>query len=121
MAPGRRRRQQETIRRILDSLYGDVASPAGLTSVTKLWSGAKLRNPDITLDQVKDYLKGQDSFTRHGNIRRKYLKRTVYVSKPGELLSADLGDFQALRAWNDGVAYLLVVIDCYSRKLNVAY
>ena len=119
MAP-RRRRQRETIRVILDSLYGDVASPAGLTSVTKLWSGAKLRNPDITLDQVKDYLKGQDSFTRHGNIRRKYLKRTVYVSKPGELLSADLGDFQALREWNDGVAYLLVVIDCFSRKLNVA-
>ena len=118
MAPRRRRRRQrETIQVILDSLYGDVA---GLTSVTKLWSGAKLRNPDITLDQVKDYLKGQDSFTRHGNIRRKYLKRTVYVSKPGELLSADLGDFQALRAWNDGVAYLLVVIDCYSRKLNVA-
>ena len=97
-----------------------MASPAGLTSVTKLWSGAKLRNPDITLDQVKDYLKEQDSYTRHGNIRRKYLKRTVYVSKPGELLSADLGDFRALRAWNRGVGYLLVVIDCYSRKLNVA-
>ena len=119
MAP-RRRQRRETIRVILDSLYGDVASPAGLTSVTKLWSGAKLRNPDMTLRQVKDYLKGQDSFTRHGNIRRKYLKRTVYVSKPGELLSADLGDFQALREWNDGVAYLLVVIDCFSRKLNVA-
>ena len=109
---------RETIEEILDSLYGDVGSPAGLTSVSKLWSEAKLRNPEITLRQVKDYLKGQDSFTKHGNIHRKYLKRTVYVSKPGELLSADLGDFQALREWNDGVAYLLVVIDCFSRKIK---
>ena len=104
---------RETIEDILDSLYGDVGSPAGLTSVSKLWSEAKLRNPDITLRQVKDYLKGQDSFTRHGNIRRKYLKRTVYVSEPGELLSADLGDFQALREYNDGVAYLLVVMTAF--------
>merc|ERR1712055_380806 len=37
-----------------------------------------------------------------------------------ELSSLISVDFQALREWNDGGAYLLVVIDCYSRKLNVA-
>ena len=110
----------QPIEELLERLYGDVESPAGLSSVSKLWSEAKLYNPDIKLSQVKDYLQGQDSFTLHGNIRRKYLKRSVYVSEPGELLSADLGDFQALKEYNEGVAYLLVVIDCFSRKLNVA-
>ena len=105
---------------LLDSLYGDVTNPSGLSSVKKLWQNARLYNPDIKLSEVKGYLKGQDSYTLHGNIRRKYLKTPVYVSKPGELLSADLGDFQSLKEHNDGVKYLLVVIDCFSRKLHVS-
>ena len=108
-----------TVGALLDTLYGDVGKPSGLSSVQKLWTEAKRHNPNIKLQRVKDYLKGQDSYTLHGDICKKYLKRAVYVSRPGQLLSGDLGDFQALKTYNDGVSYLLVVIDCFSRKLNV--
>jgi len=40
-----------------------------LSSVRKLWTETKHYKPDIKLQQVKEYLKGQDSYTLHCNIR----------------------------------------------------
>ena len=54
---------------LLDRLYGDVEKPGGLSSIRKLWTDPKHYKPDIKLQQVKEYLKGQDSYTLHGNIR----------------------------------------------------
>ena len=68
---------------------------------------------------MKSFLRTQDSATLYGNMRTKYLKRPIYVSKPGVYLSADLGDFRNLSDHNEGVNYLLFILDVFSRKLEV--
>ena len=100
-------------------IYTDPNSPGGFSSVTKLYSEGKKTIPNLTLKDVKSFLKTQDSFTQYGNVHTKYVKRPVYVSRPGIYLSADLGDFRNLSKYNKGVNYLLFILDVFSRKLNV--
>ena len=100
-------------------IYTDPNSPGGFSSVAKLYSEGKKNIPNLTLKDVKSFLKTQDSFTQYGNVHTKYVKRPVYVSRPGIYLSADLGDFRNLSKYNKGVNYLLFILDVFSRKLNV--
>ena len=104
---------------VLTGLYNDVQSPGSLTSIRKLWLEARKIIPGIKIREVKDFLEGQESYTLHGVIHRKFLKRPVYVKGPGVLLGSDLADVQNLKDSNDGVNFLIFFIDCFSRKLTV--
>ena len=100
-------------------IYTDPKFPGGFSSVSKLYKEGKKIIPNLKLNDVKSFLRTQDSFTQYGNVRNKYMKRPVYVSGPGIYLSADLADFRNLSKHNKGVNYLLFIIDVFSRKLNV--
>ena len=105
----------------LDKIYKDPSYPAGFTSQEKLLQSARLLREDISLGDVKEYLSRQSSFTRHGNVPKKFIMRRVFIKEgPGFLLSADLADMTTrLKKANDGVRFLMFLIDCYSRKLWV--
>jgi len=51
----------------------------------------------------------------HKPIRRKFARRRVTVNGVDNIWSADLVDMQALAKYNDGVKYLLNVIDVFSK------
>ena len=107
---------------ILDKIYKDPSNPGSFSSQMKLLQEARLVNEEkFNLKDIKDYLKKQVSYTRHGLVPKKYIKRPVHISEgPGFLLSADLADMtEDSRAHNDNVRYLFFIIDCYSRKLWV--
>ena len=105
---------------VLCSLYHDIKSPASFASEQKLYQAAKtIFKKDITLKDIKAFLKTQKSHTRHGNIPHRYRKRMVIVSAPGKLLSSDLADMTNIKEHNEGYKYLAFFIDCYSRKLDV--
>ena len=103
----------------LDGIYKDPANPAGFSSQRKLLQNARLLRKDITLADVKRYLNRQSSFTRHGNVPKKFIKSRVSIKEgPGFLLSGDLADMTLhSKNDNDGVRFLMFLIDCYSRKL----
>ena len=104
----------------LDKIYNDPADPGGFTSQRKLLESARLLRNDITLTDVKEYLSHQPSFTRHGNIPKKFIKSRVFIKEgPGFLLSGDLADMSSIKNDNDGISFLMYLIDCYSRKLWV--
>ena len=104
----------------LDKIYNDPADPGGFTSQRKLLESARLLRNDITLTDVKEYLSHQPSFTRHGNIPKKFIKSRVFIKEgPGFLLSGDLADMSSVKNDNDGISFLMYLIDCYSRKLWV--
>ena len=105
----------------LDKIYKDPSNPGGFSSQAKLLKNARLLRKDITLGDVKEYLSHQTSFTRHGNVPKKFVKSRVFIKEgPGFLLSGDLADMtNRTEKDNDGVRYLMFLIDCYSRKLWV--
>ena len=58
-------------------------------------------------DQLADEL--------HKPIRRKFIKRTVFVKNVDDIWTADLVDMQKLSRENKGFKYLLTVIDVFSK------
>ena len=104
---------------LLDKIYTDASNPASFSSAAKLWHLAKKKDPAITLDQVREYLAKQESYTLHGTIPRKFPTIPVYVPRQHLLLAADLGDLQNLKEYNDGYSYIFLILDCFSRKLDI--
>jgi len=51
----------------------------------------------------------------HKPVVKKFRKRKVYVKGIEEIFAADLVDMQAFSKFNNGVKYLLTVIDVFSR------
>ena len=105
---------------LLEKIYTDASNPGSFSSVAKLWRLAKQKDPAITLDQVREYLSKQESYTLHGrSIPRKFPRTPVFVPRQHLLLAADLGDLQILKQYNDGYSYILLILDCFSRKLDI--
>ena len=77
-------------------IYKDVKNPYAFSSVIDLYKHSKQYIPNLKLSDVKTFLSGQDSFTLFGNFRRKYLKRAVFISRPGLFLTSDLADLSNL-------------------------
>ena len=51
----------------------------------------------------------------HKPVTRKFKKRTVYVNEIDRIWAADLVDMTSFRRFNNGVKYLLTVIDVFSK------
>ena len=105
---------------ILQDIYLNPRNPGGFSGQLKLKREACEVRPDISIKDVKNFLKTQESHTLHGVVPKKYLKRRVSVRGPGHLLSSDLADMtNEARKSNSMFRYLIFIIDCFSRKLSV--
>ena len=109
----------EENKKIINEIYKDPSNPYSFSSVENLYKYAKQRIPSLTLSQVKDFLLSQKPYTLFGDFKKKYLKRAVYVSRPGNYLMSDLADLSNLSEHNSGVKYLVIVQDLFSRFLQI--
>ena len=105
---------------ILKRLYEDIASPAGYSSAINLLKYAKAQDSNISKQDVNSFLKGQEGFTRHGLVLRTFMHRPIKIPSAGHTLGSDLIDMgNRLRDDNRGYRYILVLIDCFSRKIRL--
>jgi hypothetical protein len=75
---------------------------------------------DIGLNRIKKFLQNQDAFSLQKKVRRRgFKRRRVIVQGIDYQWEADLADLQNLSEYNDGIKYLLVIIDVFSRFLWV--
>ena len=51
----------------------------------------------------------------HKPVIKKFKKRKVYVNGIDEIWAADLVDMQAFSEFNEGIKYLLAIIDVFSK------
>src|SRR6267154_547462 len=65
--------------------------------------------------KVKDWLSGQDAYTLHKPVRRKFKRRRTICVGMDHLWQIDLADLSSLAQHNDGFKFLLTCIDCFSR------
>jgi transposase InsO family protein len=99
-------------------LYYDVREPTAFSSVRKVFEAAKKTRPSTSYSDVQKYLSGEKAYVLHKPIRKKFPRSKIYASKKNDLWEADLTEVQKLSRYNDGVRYLLTVIDVFSK---VAY
>lgn len=100
---------------MIRSIYTDPSNPGGLSSIDKLYGEANKRDPRVTRDEVKKYLKGEFVYNLHHTARRQWERNRIIVTAPHVQAQADLCDMQAFVHSNNGYKYSLTLIDAFSR------
>ena len=104
----------------LSKIYFDPRHPGSFKGPEKLHNVVKEEGKHkIGLHKIRKWLQDQESFSIHKDNRRNFSRLKVIVTGKYDQYDADLADMQKLSRYNDGVTFLLVVIDVFSRFLWV--
>lgn len=100
---------------VLEDVYYGLGSPACYAGVNTVYKEAKKRLPSIKPSDVETFLQKQDTYTLHKPIRRKFARNKTFSLGIDSDWQADLCDVQNLRKYNNGMGYILTVIDVLSK------
>ncbi len=102
---------------ILRKLYFDKDSPALYSGQQAIYHAARKKYPDVkvTLANVQEFLQAQNLWAIHKSVRKRFPRLKTSCVFVNQLHETDLADFQRYRSANDGMRYILVVVDCASR------
>ena len=101
----------------LSDLYYNPKHRTAFSSGEKLWKYLKLHGKNITREQLDEWLSEQDTYTSHHPITHKFPTVPVVTSGIDDLWDVDLMDVSNLAVHNDGVKFILIIIDVFSRYL----
>ena len=104
----------------LSSIYFNPKHPASFAGPSKLYQELKKDGRfSVGLRKIKQWVQNQDVYSIHRPLRRKFLRNKVIVSGIDEQWDVDLMDMSNLAKHNNGVKYLLLAIDIFSRFVFV--
>ena len=104
----------------LNSIWSKPDNPHATCGVLELQREVRKRGwEDITPADVEDYLTSKRAYTLHKVARKTFPRRRVLAPAPRVIMGADLADMSKLASENNGVHYLLVCLDVYSRYMHV--
>ncbi|KAF4528492.1 hypothetical protein B566_EDAN016896 [Ephemera danica] len=92
-------------------VYSDIKHPCGLGSYSNLENCFK----DVRGQDIKKFLRTQDSYTLHCPRRKRFERDYVFVTNIDDLWKLDLADVQKYSKSNEGVCFLFCVIDLLSK------
>jgi hypothetical protein len=76
--------------------------------------------PNFSKSKINNELEKLNAYTRHRQKKKPSYFNPFFMYKKRQQIQADLIDMQKLSAWNNGVKYILVMIDCFTKKAAVA-
>lgn len=96
----------------LENIYYDPTNSACFAG-----SGPVLRKTKSKYKarQTKDWLLTQDAYTLHTQKRKRYPRNKYIVNNIDDLWQADLAVFKNISQYNNGIKYLMIVIDVFSK------
>ena len=100
-------------------IYYDPLNPASFSSPRRLYIAARSLNRRVSVKDVIDWLRSQRTYVLHRYTKTEFNRRKVLVPKHQHQYQADLMFVNTLEKDNDGVKYLMIIIDCFSRFLVV--
>src|SRR6266436_7596277 len=86
----------------LKSIYYDPKNTASFGSAINLYSEAKQKFQQIKLDDIKTWLSSQRTYTLHKQVRKRFKRNKVIVTRKDEEWMCDLSDMTQLKNKNDG-------------------
>ena len=99
----------------LNNFYSTPGSAIAFRSAYKIY---KHFDGVLPLKKIQEFLHGQNVFTLHTEKpKRARSFAPVKVYSKRSLLELDLVDVQNLARFNDGVNYLLVIVDAFSKLM----
>lgn len=107
---------EQKLNRYLHSIYFNPRHPGSFKGADKLHNVVVSEKKfQIGKSKIKRWLQQQESYSTHKNLVRKFKRNRVIVGGMYDQYDADLADMQKLKRKNNGVTFLLVVIDVFSR------
>ena len=103
----------------LRQLYYNPKHSTAFSSASKLWQYIKLHGRNITRKQLYEWLSKQDVYTSHHPILHCFARRRVITRGLNDVWDVDLMDMSNLAEHNDGVTFIAIFIDIFSRYLYV--
>lgn len=111
---------EENWREYISRIYFDPRHAASFKGANKVYEVVKEEGKHkIGLAKIRNWLQEQESFSIHKDANRQFSRLKVIVTGKYDQYDADLADMSKLSRRNDGVTFLLVVIDVFSRFLWV--
>jgi len=99
----------------LSKIYYDPANGASFSSVQKLYEAVKLKFPEASKTDVKNWLSGELAYTLHFPARKLFSRNRILVNHINEQWEADLVDLKEFSKFNNNYKYILTVIDSFSK------
>ena len=89
----------------------------GFQSAEKMYQ--KLKNYGIKLQQIKDFLKSQETYQLHKSVKKVSNYFPIYATHRSEIFQIDLMDLSNISNYNNGYKYLLICIDVRTRFVYI--
>lgn len=96
----------------MNQIYYNTKSPGSFGGVDALYRQLKGKN---TKKEIKQWLSGQDTYTLHKPVQRRFLRNRVIVNGINDQFQLDLADVSNISKYNKGVKFLLTGIDVFSK------
>ena len=101
----------------LRELYYDPVR--GYQSAQKLYEVAKEEGVKVTLTQVREWLKEQETYVRFQQPTKNFRRRRTWVPQAGSQQQMDLVDMSKYERENENHRWILTAIDVFSRYFFV--
>ena len=101
----------DSVEAVLEKIYYDPENPSSFGSVQKLLREAKKQVRGISRRQVENWLSGQDTYTLHRSIKRKFQRIPSYADHVDSVWQLDTADVKHMKSTNDGIKFFLIIID----------
>jgi transposase InsO family protein len=105
------RREANALR---NSFY-DTRQASAFTGLNSVARAARHAVRTVTPNKAREWLSGETAYVLHRSKRKRFARSKIFAPSRHALWEADLTFFDKLKRFNDGVKYLLVVIDVFSK------
>ena len=100
----------------LSKIHHNPKNPSSLGGVERFLRRARqLHVSGATRQTVQEYLRSEQAYTLHRPARRRFTRNHTYVAGMDAQWQADLADMQGIARQNNGMRYLLTVIEVFSK------
>jgi hypothetical protein len=100
--------------RVLESVYTTPREPGSFSGADKLRRSVGKR-AYVTVKEVDNWLKGNDTYTKHRSSRKTFKRNQIVVGEIDGQWQGDLAEMGNIARDNDGVRYLMILIDVVSK------
>ena len=104
----------------LSSIYNNPQHAGGFSGVEKLYRIVKSEGKyKIGRHRIRRFLQSQESYSLQRPVRRKFRRNRVIVGGLNAQWDVDIAFLDNIEKYNNGVKFLLVCIDVFSRYLRI--